>query len=65
MKLFSILKWLFTNPPTHITSGVPLGTKCDYCGVGSNLFNAEGVFCICTDCMKKVANKVLKGDDMK
>lgn len=59
MKLITILKWLFTYPPTSITWKVPDGTKCDYCGAEEKLWNFEGVVCICQHCMKKIADKVL------
>lgn len=57
MKQFFI--WLL-NLPTNITSSVPKGTVCDYCGATSNLVNFEDTFCICHCCMKKIADSVLK-----
>ena len=51
--------WLL-NIPTSITSKIPEGTMCDYCGTTENLINFEGAFCICHNCMKEVADKVLK-----
>lgn len=63
MKIFKILQWLFTNPPISLTGKVPEGTKCDYCGGTEKLWNFEGVFCICQNCLKKMADKVLKNEN--
>ncbi len=60
MRIIKNLRWLFNHPPTDITTNVPLGTKCDYCGTTEQLWNSEHYFCICKPCMKKALDAVLK-----
>jgi hypothetical protein len=62
-RLIEILTWL-PKAPTSISNKVPEGTACDYCGASNNLTNYEGVFCICHQCRKRVADAVLANKDI-
>jgi len=61
------LKWLF-NHPAHITTTMPEGTVCHYCGAttgferhGEDMMVDTGEeLCICWRCKKKVFDLILE-----
>lgn len=59
------IKWLLDRPPTSLIERAPVGAECDYCGTKTQLFNYEGYFCICKDCMKIAFDTILKGANYK
>lgn len=61
MKLLKTLMWLLSHPPTNITTLVPFGAKCDYCGAKDNLtYFGDLGWGYCHSCMRKALDKALK-----
>lgn len=58
-RIWENLKWLFNHPPITLTAATNK-PQCDYCDGFYGCWDYEGVFCICTNCMKKAFDKILK-----
>ena len=66
MRWFKNLKWLFNHPPTNITTSVPDGTVCEFCGKDTPITNYSDVkFCICYYCLAKALRLVLSDQPKK
>jgi len=61
MNIFKNIKWLFTNPPTGITSFNDGELNCEFCNRDRDLWNyTETKMTICHYCIAKVFRKSLK-----
>lgn len=58
-RMLEIIKWI-PRAPTALKALPPGTHSCDYCGSGMSLWNYQHSHCICTACMKKIADKVLR-----
>ena len=59
-RIYDNIIWIINHPPLTITQTYDPDLRCDYCGDTRGLFNYVGVFCICSRCSKKIADRVLK-----
>ena len=63
-RIFKNIQWLLNHPPTNVIYYPTLITFCDYCRCPSGntnfVTNYIRVFSICSKCMQKAFDKVLK-----